>query len=649
MITNRQNSKSSRYVRRMTLGMVCLIGTTSSVIAQSLSGPTLSNPDAPFSVREDSQVALDRYSAKLLAEATERSATVEKMANYLNKKAGEGVKLRNVGKAFVEHRRLERLCRQLIMLGETTGYGFDERADVVGDLLEKVRDDVRSNPDNSKAIAKELKVLKIAATRMKASLKKIAKKRQAKNWTEAEKMILAVTDDLREMRIWAKKTSDIRSLLDSYDDESRRVSEGVHQRRRTMVTAQLIECRDQNRVDLKKTTKAIAAAISAVGKKGVADWNGNALTGPELLGTIGALWRKLQRDTMRLRAINWTRGRVDGTAVSRDIKKIETSYKKFHDGMIKSIGQLISSDAKRVNEQEAPALYRAYIKAIALLLARGDRNTLERAVASPLKKLAGKSRTLQADIKAYQSMTAEILQWRRQVAGATAAHLLDEQPSTLKSVMDDAFLADRDREYDGLFSNSTSHPFLRGPIAPVMRYAAEPLRDQEILVESAFVATGAVEARKWTSWYQRGFFVETTGKIDLSAATKALEDDLLASDGVEPLTLTAAVALQRAKLGDLADLYGTIKEVELLSMLNLYRSLPTDGETLFPLGALSKVRSRGAAVVRAVSVRVTVAPQWVRTPYFVIEMDRPPVAELPPEVSEEAAEDKPPEPAEQAE
>ena len=53
--------------------------------------------------------------------------------------------------------------------------------------------------------------------------------------------------------------------------------------------------------------------------------------------------------------------------------------------------------------------------------------------------------------------------------------------------------------------------------------------------------------------------------------------------------------------------------------------------------------------VRAVSVRVTVAPQWVRTPYFVIEMDRPPVAELPPEVSEEAAEDKPPEPAEQAE
>jgi hypothetical protein len=625
----------------MTLGMICLIGTTSSVIAQSLSGPTLSNPDAPFSVREDSQVALDRYSAKLLAEATERSATVEKMANYLNKKAGEGVKLRNVGKAFVEHRRLERLCRQLIMLGETTGYGFEERSDVVGDLLEKVRDNVRSNPDNSKAIAKELKVLKIAATRMKGSLKKIAKMRQAKNWTEAEKMILAVTDDLREMRIWAKKKTDIRSLLDGYDDESRRVSEGVHQRRRTMVTTQLIECRDRNRVDLKKTTKAISTAIFAVGKKGVADWNENTLTGPELLGTIGRLWRKIQRDSMRLRAINWTRGRVDGAAVSRDIKKIETSYKKFHDGMIKSIGQLISSDAKRANEQDAPALYRAYIKTIALLLARGDRKTLERAVASPLKKLASKSSTLQADIKAYRSMTEEILQWRRQVADSIAAHLLDEQPSTLKSVMNDAFMADRDREYEGLFSSATSHPSLRGPIAPVMRYAAEPLRDQEILVESQFVATGAVEARKWTSWYQRGSFVETTGEIDLSAATKALEDDLLASDGVEPLTLTAAVALQRAKLGDLADLYGTIKEVELLSMLNLYRSLPADGETLFPLGALSKVRSRGEAVVRAVSVRVTIAPQWVRTPYFVVEMDRPPVAEPSPEVSDKAPEDGP--------
>ena len=97
----------------------------------------------------------------------------------------------------------------------------------------------------------------------------------------------------------------------------------------------------------------------------------------------------------------------------------------------------------------------------------------------------------------------------------------------------------------------------------------------------------------------------------------ALESDLLAGS-TPPLTLDAAVALARARRGDLAAAGGEIIGIYLEPLVTRFATLSEAGRTLIPLGRLANEPGTAVAL-RQVIVQFEIKPAWVQHECFFLE------------------------------
>ncbi len=102
-----------------------------------------------------------------------------------------------------------------------------------------------------------------------------------------------------------------------------------------------------------------------------------------------------------------------------------------------------------------------------------------------------------------------------------------------------------------------------------------------------------------------------------SQGVAALESDLLVSEAAPPLTLEAAVALAKARRGDLEAAGGRITGLALESLVVRFATLSSGGRSLIPLGPLPQESGWGDSLRQAM-MQFEIEPEWVRHECFFV-------------------------------
>jgi len=571
------------------------------------------DPEAPLAVRPEEE------SRKLQTEAHSLDRKVRAaLAAFAEKLAQDRllqVKPAAVGETHVAILQLDRLARRLVLLGEPAGRDFSMRVMAFrADLAEIVAAYVRL-PGVAARKARDYEVLLLEARKKAALLPKVQQLGGREQWEKAESLLHQVIDELEAMAVWYSGDQR-RVALDNFYEMAGAVDPRVRKIREERAQAALAEARREQTPDFDGLLGSIRSAASSLQGSGDVEIEGQSLTGPEFLERFGQRWQEAQHQAARCRGLDWARGTE---VAAGEATELTGQQGRFSAEVGPAIAALVEADAGRADASVARAILVAYLEQLAPLVALSGDDSLESVVAPALEKLASKSPELAAEVEAYRKATTDVLRWRRRTAEASARARKGE----FSPIQGEFLRAVRATESKpGLVpadAIDTGRAEFSAPVPGIMRPAVEKLMGRRVwLTDLVGLPT---KSRMTIARYGKRNYARFSAPDALagrfSQGVAALESDLLVSESAPPLTLEAAVALAKARRGDLEAAGGRITGLALESVVVRFATLSSGGRTLIPLGPLPQEPGWRDSLRQAM-MQFEIEPEWARHECFFV-------------------------------
>ncbi len=541
--------------------------------------------------------------------------------------AGRGERLSGkvIGQTRQKLIQIERLGPQLEIYGEPSGADFHRRFSYLATpQWHKVVKPYAAAPSSQKFVTSvRLSVKKQTPARMK-TLEKLQKLVADQKWQTAEAELNKLFDGLevgtcflsnQERNDIAKPFSEVRGAIDT-----------AMRRIRSQEAAQLLgESRKQQTPDFATYTNEIRQAVAALAASGQATWDGEQVTGPQLVGRIGDRWTEVHVASLRCRGVDWAlqpllqMAGANAERISPDPTSgsLQSDYTKFSTAVIDAIIAMIRADASRVTSDGIAQVYSEYVASLAPLARQvADQKAVD-AWELALSEMAAKSGDLRAGVKSYDAATRELLRWRSRVA-TSLAQTRSTEFQTLDKRMYDSTRSKN--PYLGLFPEKPD-----GQLAPRL-LAASPaiLAGQNPQITGQLVTARDVVRVSDTSSssiarYNARTYANVPAKFDLTSAVTSLKADLMVNDQLPALTLAAANSVRSAERGDMAAVGVGVAGHHLEAVITRFATLPQPASILVPLGALPTEDIK-QPLVEQMLMRFDVKPLWVQHEHFFVDL-----------------------------
>lgn len=546
------------------VGCVC-------IAAELRANPSTKDPDALLKIRPGEKVPGDylaaEYGAISQRYAKAKAANDELYAKFTENKlaVGDG---RQVGPLVLLQEALKRDAEFLKLRGEACGWDLGLRVAVFDERLKEVVKTILQLPTmNTRPLQAQLDRSAAAGMNRLPQIKALIAQQK---YVQAEGELNEVIDDIMRSSVW----------FPTFDYKPFRIDilqANELRRKQAIADLKAIIARGP---DLATVQMELSQAATEIGQSGKFMKTGQAISGPELLVELQTRWPQLQAGLKRSAMAVWTIDQISSDAAQ--YQTLVAAQQQFTQSMPALVANVIQSDAQRASPAEAAALYPQYVSACADLCAIGPRQELESALAPALTALATKA-GLDKDVAAYRAATEPLLAWKRFFARAQAKRL----SAQAQPVHDWA-----NKVCGPPFQPNTIIP-PRATIASAKVVDPTNLVMQSVLPAgppAAIVVTDVVPVsaagQRWVARYQQRIFglIAAPPTDPWKAATILLEQELLATPQLPPLTLDAATALATARLGVFETVGGPVEQVVCEPLLTRFVTLPDEAGTMLPLG-----------------------------------------------------------------
>ena len=498
---------------------------------------------------------------------------------------------------YIALRQIERLSQQLRLWGEPAGEDFRFRAQSLLEPLNGIALSYAGTPAGGAFNQKARQFFQNNQKKRDHELRRIDELIQKEKWPEAEDAYFKLYDqyDLAALFI---PSAERPTIFDPFGTRRMLIDRAMSALRKQTATQSLTKRRTEQVTNLDQFVQELAAAAEAVKTSGQAVIADKPLTGPELVQHFGQRWQQTLAGMVRYRGLTWAlNSQESGQATMMANPNqpavddpVITRYHKFVAEFTNGLANLIEADAARVSEADAPALYVAYLQAVAPLAGRAFeesltvspfRDRLQAAVA----KVAARAPALATAVATYQAATGDLLEWRRRTAAALAkSQLAAFEPLEVPFQK----MATADTKSPGLIVNMVGDPALPklfGSSPQIVPILFQRMSNKPVSVRHV---TGLASGKSEMSRYSAGTYVTCRSIAGSYApAIAALRSDLLVTDQTPPLSLAAAVAIDSAERGDAVALGGNVSGMHLEGLITRFAGLP---DSAWPLETLTMSR-----------------------------------------------------------
>ncbi len=605
--------------------LTVLLLTLSCVINSptATANPSDKNPAAPLAVHGSGTAKeLQAQAASLYAAAAQETKShLEAVAEG----RGERLAGKAIGQVRVKLRQIERLGPQLEIYCEPAGTDFRLRfAYVATPQWWDIVTPYSGAPSSQNFVNSiRLAVQKQTPARMK-TLEKLQKLVAEQKWQAGEDELYRLFDGLEAGTCFLSDQE--RQEIERPFAEVRAAIDTAMRRIRSQEAAQLLgQSRAQQNPDFAGLTTALREATSGLAALGQTNWEGEQVTGPQLVEKLGQRWAEVHVASIRCRALDWAMqplfqmAGANATNISPDptSETLQRDYTQFSTAVFESISLAIKADALRVAGDDVARLYAEYLNSLAPLTRLvADRNAVQTWNAA-LQQLAAKSPAFNAEVQAYDAATGEMLRWRARTA-VSIAQARSSQFPTLDKHLYDATISKK--PFLGLFPELPD-----GQLAPRLLAAAPAIMETATprLMGKQATAFDVVRVAPTSSAaiarYRARTYANVPAGLDLAGEVSALKADLLVGEQMPALTLATANSVFSAERGDLAAVGGDIVGHQLEAVITRFATLPPAASILVPLGVLPTEDIKQPLLPQML-MRFDVQPAWAQHEHFFADL-----------------------------
>jgi len=539
---------------------------------------------------------------------------------------------KSLGANDVHIGQLRRLGEQLEILGETAGLDYRLRADALMKTSGDIIDAFRATPESQKQLDPVRLQLARTAPDRDREAEKLVKLATEGKWEAAEAELYRYFDQLGVATACLFNPEQI-PIYKPFDQVRAAIDAAMRRARSAKAKQLLTERRQAEAPDFTSLLRETAAAAASLATSGTVALDGATLTGPEAIGKFGERWAEIQVRAIHCQALDGllagSSGAYDGAgiapagpaaATAANGGAIAAEFAKFNQEMMQALARLIEADAQRVGGPDAVRLYVEYLRASAPLVRRSANRRLGSVLDPALRSLAARAPQFPVEVAAYAEATDDLLRWRGRVAQSLAAARAEDFPA-IDGLM---FEATRSGSgYTGLYPEQNAVPEVAALLASAPQVMPRPIEllqgKQAHAVDVVRLANNGPVA---VARFLVRSYVNVPAPLDLAAETDALKFDLMVTDDLPAISLSAAMAIDSAERGDLAAVGGTIANQYLESMATRFAALPTVASILTPLGTMPS-GSPGQFRVDQVLMRFDLTPSWAQHDFFFVELTPP--------------------------
>ncbi|HTN74396.1 MAG TPA: hypothetical protein VL096_04085, partial [Pirellulaceae bacterium] len=225
-------------------------------------------------------------------------ALLTKMEGQFNNKRLASIDLKDVGKTYMGLLRLRRIGAQLSQLGEPAGADFTRRGDEMMQSLNRIIGALKLLPNAPQVINNLATRGQQVSQNYSRQIPKLQKLAQQEKWSEAEKELYEILDELEQYSVFVNNDQSLAIYL-PFRDVAAIITQGSDQERKATAQKLLTDRRAALRPDLPKLLADLNAATVSVAKTGQHTIAGQELTGPELIAHFDNAWRQAHVATMK--------------------------------------------------------------------------------------------------------------------------------------------------------------------------------------------------------------------------------------------------------------------------------------------------------------------------------------------------------------
>lgn len=543
--------------------------------------PSTSDPEALLKIRPTQKLpgehrVLD-YAALQALYTKAKAASDELWKKHEAKTLAIG-DARQIGPLYLLQATLRRSTATLIAHMEPCGYDLNIRMDLLERRLDRLVNQLLLLPGvNQTLLMKEVEKANAAGLKRLPQIEALIKKEQ---FLEAEGELEEIYDDIGRHAIWFPGRN-----LEGYLSPFATPLKEATQIRKAQATEELLKIAAEG-TDFTRLEAELTQAATAIGDTGQANWNGQPMSGPELLLAWNAQWPKMQTAAHRAAMAVWMSEYMN--------EELNVKYRERLNAQQRSgqswpatLAAIVQRDAQRVTGPEAGTLYRQYVAACGTLCALGPRPELDVALAPALTALATKA-GLDQEIAGYQAATEPVLAWKRFFARAQVQRLTGTAPRVHDWCA--TVLQSPDKLAEKSLVTSIPADIREVKIAgspSVVLPGLLPPEQKPLVVVGDVAPIGASGGRGVARYVRRVFALVAPPPAEAwKSAGDQLEFALLASPAQAPLTLSAATALAGARLGVFESAGGAVENLTVEPLQARFITMPDEASSLLPRGAL---------------------------------------------------------------
>jgi hypothetical protein len=519
----------------------------------------------------------------------------------------------DVAKTYVQIQQMGRAARYLHMLGEPAGPDYQMRYQVLSNAFSKLFEPYRNSQNFAKAQALARATLVKNANARAKKLEAIQKLVKADKIIEAEKEMDEAMDTLDSLIIFvptdevATYTTPFLELRTGYIDRPAR------ELRIAAGQKMLAATRDGVKAEGANSVEQLVTAAEALKTAASVDLNGNATTGPQLVGVLEKTLLAEHAAMLRRRSTEMARASaLEQNVETPDRKAIEDHYAALSKQLLGLLPAIIAAEAARATEAEAGALYSRHLEAATKLLLKTTSDLTKEATKKSLAALAAKTPNLAAEAANEEAMAREYLKWQKRTA-ATLAKAKAKEFAPIYQVFGDGTMVDAMTYSDGLFNTMGNQPncYFYGASPRVIAAAQPKLAGKSVTVENVFpLEAGGSGVSRYAN--------RTIAMIalpDFSAEATALQTKLL-GEGKTPKSLEVSMAIEGTKRGWLRGAGGVVEELFVEAVITRFAKTPEAIAQLVPVGSWNDEPNQ--PLLKHALGRFVIKPSWYQGEYFFV-------------------------------
>lgn len=542
--------------------------------------PSTTDPEALLKITPSARLAGEHrttdYAALQALYAKAKSQSDELWKKHEDQKLAIG-DARQIGPLYLQIAALRRSADSLISLAEPCGYDLSLRTTVLEIRLDKVVRALLQLPGvNQTLLMKEVEKANAAGMKRLPQIEALLKRQQ---YLEAEGELEEIFDSVMRHGVWI-----LGREIEAYVQPFRTPLPEATQLRKAHVTKELLKLAAEG-PDFTQLQTELTQAAAAIGETGRATWNGQPLTGPELLQAWNQQWPKTQAAAQRAAMAAWKSENLNEKLHAKYRERLE-AQQRFAQSLPATLAAIVRADAQRAAGPEAGTLYRQYVAASGTLCALGPRPELEAALAPALAALATKA-GLNQEVAGYRAATEPVLAWKRFLARAQVQRLTGTAPRVHDWCATALHSPDRLIKQSLITAIPADTRTVQIADTPdLVLPGVLPAGQKPVVVVGDVVPVGAPGSRGVARYVRRVFALVAPPPPEAwKVAGDQLEQSLLASPAQAPLTLEAATALAGARLGVFESAGGAVENLTVEPLLPRFITLPDEAATLLPRGA----------------------------------------------------------------